>query len=93
MCAAVVRTFQPSGRSRLSPSFLFLGAFLISRASLAITMQLRPRRTAYAFWLGVGVMLTSAYATITKAERPITACPLLLTGIVACVVGMMVVAS
>jgi len=40
----------------------------------------------------VGVVLTSAYAIITRAERPTAARLLLLTGIAACVVGLKVVA-
>ena len=61
-------------------------------AGLAIAMQSIPTGTAYAVWVGVGVVLTSAYAMITKAERPTTARLLLLTGIAACVVGLKVVA-
>jgi quaternary ammonium compound-resistance protein SugE len=38
------------------------------------------------------VVLTSAYAILTNAERPTTARLLLLTGIAACVVGLKVVA-
>jgi quaternary ammonium compound-resistance protein SugE len=56
-------------------------------------MQSIPTGTAYAVWVGVGVVLTSAYAIVTRAERPTAARLLLLTGIAACVVGLKVVAS
>ncbi|TAP41908.1 SMR family transporter [Arthrobacter sp. S39] len=90
--AALHRTFQASGRRRVAPAFLFLLAVLASMAGLAIAMQAIPTGTAYAVWVGVGVVLTSAYAIITRAERPTAARLLLLTGIAACVVGLKVVA-
>ncbi len=90
--AALHRTFQTSGRRWLAPALLFLVSVLASMAGLAIAMQSIPTGTAYAVWVGVGVVLTSAYAIITKAERPTTARLLLLTGIAACVVGLKVVA-
>ncbi|WP_066289351.1 DMT family transporter [Arthrobacter sp. B6] len=90
--AALHRTFQASGRRRLAPGLLFLVAVLASMAGLAIAMQAIPTGTAYAVWVGVGVVLTSAYAIITRTERPTAARLLLLTGIAACVVGLKVVA-
>lgn len=90
--AALHRTFQASGRRRIAPAILFLAAVLASMAGLAIAMQAIPTGTAYAVWVGVGVVLTSAYAIITRAERPTAARLLLLTGIAACVVGLKVVA-
>lgn len=90
--AALYRTFQVSGRRRVAPALLFLAAVLASMAGLAIAMQSIPTGTAYAVWVGVGVVLTSAYAIITRAERPTAARLLLLTGIAACVVGLKVVA-
>jgi quaternary ammonium compound-resistance protein SugE len=90
--AALNQTFQASGRRRVAPALLFLAAVLASMAGLAIAMQSIPTGTAYAVWVGVGVVLTSAYAIITRAERPTAARLLLLTGIAACVVGLKVVA-
>ncbi|MHA7290577.1 DMT family transporter [Arthrobacter sp. MDT3-24] len=90
--AALHRTFQASGRRRLAPALLFLVSVLASMAGLAIAMQSIPTGTAYAVWVGVGVVLTSAYAITIRAERPTTARLLLLTGIAACVVGLKVVA-
>ena len=90
--AALHRTFQASGRRRIAPAILFLAAVLASMAGLAIAMQAIPTGTAYAVWVGVGVVLTSAYAIVTRAEPPTAARLLLLTGIAACVVGLKVVA-
>ncbi|GAC1382227.1 MAG: multidrug efflux SMR transporter [Pseudarthrobacter sp.] len=90
--AALHRTFEVSGRRRIVPVLLFLVSVLASMAGLAIAMQSIPTGTAYAVWVGVGVVLTSTYAIVTKAERPTTARLLLLSGIAACVVGLKVVA-
>ncbi|MBE4718133.1 multidrug efflux SMR transporter [Pseudarthrobacter sp. AB1] len=90
--AALHRTFQSSGRRRVPPALLFLVSAVASMGGLALAMQSIPTGTAYAVWVGVGVVLTSAYAIITKTERPTTARLLLLTGIAACVVGLKVVA-
>ena len=90
--AALHRTFQASGRRRIAPALLFVLAVLASMAGLAIAMQAIPTGTAYAVWVGVGVVLTSAYAIITRAERPTAARLLLLTGLAACVIGLKVVA-
>ena len=90
--AALHRTSQVTGRRRIGPALLFLASVLASMAGLAFAMQTIPTGTAYAVWVGVGVVLTSAYAILTKAERPTTARLLLLTGIAACVVGLKVVA-
>jgi quaternary ammonium compound-resistance protein SugE len=90
--AALHRAFQASGRRRIAPTLLFLLSVLASMAGLAVAMQAIPTGTAYAVWVGVGVVLTSAYAIITRAERPTAARLLLLTGLAACVVGLKVVA-
>ncbi|MGO4473409.1 multidrug efflux SMR transporter [Arthrobacter sp. M-10] len=74
------------------PSAIFLVTVIASTAGLAFAMQSIPTGTAYAVWVGVGVVLTAAYAMITKVERPTAARLLLLAGIGACVVGLKVVA-
>ncbi|ELT42709.1 DMT family transporter [Arthrobacter nitrophenolicus] len=90
--AALHRAFQATGRRRIAPSLLFVVSVAASTAGLAIAMQTIPTGTAYAVWVGVGVVLTSAYAIATKVERPTAARLLLLSGIAACVVGLKVVA-
>ncbi|HKU30076.1 MAG TPA: multidrug efflux SMR transporter [Arthrobacter sp.] len=74
------------------PSAVFVLSLLASTGGLAFAMQSIPTGTAYAVWVGVGVVLTAAYAMVTKVERPTSARLLLLAGIGACVVGLKVVA-
>ena len=90
--ASLHRAFQVSGRQRLAPAALFLVSVAASTGGLAIAMQSIPTGTAYAVWVGVGVVLTSAYAMVTRVERPTAARLLLLSGIAVCVVGLKVVA-
>ena len=90
--AALHRASQSTGRRRIAAGALFLVAVVASTAGLVIAMQSIPTGTAYAVWVGVGVVLTSAYAIVAKVERPTAARLLLLTGIAACVVGLKAVA-
>jgi quaternary ammonium compound-resistance protein SugE len=90
--AALHRAFQASRRRRLAPNLLFLVSVMASTGGLAIAMQSIPTGTAYAVWVGVGVVLTSAYAIVTKVERPTAARIVLLSGIAVCVVGLKMVA-
>ena len=90
--ASLHRAFQASGRQRLAPAALFLVSVAASTGGLAIAMQSIPTGTAYAVWVGVGVVLTSAYAMVTRVERPTAARLLLLSGIAVCVAGLKVVA-
>ncbi|WP_426979493.1 DMT family transporter [Pseudarthrobacter sp. O4] len=90
--AALHRTSQATGRRRLLPALIFLVSILASTGGLAIAMQSIPTGTAYAVWVGVGVVLTSGYAMITKIERATAVRILLLGGIAACVAGLKLVA-
>lgn len=90
--AALHRTAQVTGRRRLVPAFVFLGSVLASTGGLAVAMQSIPTGTAYAVWVGVGVVLTSGYAMIAKVERATAARILLLGGIAASVAGLKLVA-
>jgi quaternary ammonium compound-resistance protein SugE len=90
--AALHRTSRTKGLRRVLPTVIFLVAVIASTGGLAIAMQSIPTGTAYAVWVGVGVVMTSAYAIVTKVERATTARLLLLAGIAACVVGLKVVA-
>ena len=90
--AALHRASQVSGTRRVAPTALFLVAVAASTGGLAVAMQSIPTGTAYAVWVGVGVVLTSAYAMASRVERPTAARLLLLSGIAACVVGLKVVA-
>ncbi|MET3812048.1 SMR family transporter [Arthrobacter sp. UYEF3] len=90
--AALYRTSQVAGRRRIAPGAVFLVSVLASTGGLAIAMQSIPTGTAYAVWVGVGVVLTSGYAMVAKVERATAARILLLTGIAACVAGLKLVA-
>ncbi|NUS36840.1 MAG: QacE family quaternary ammonium compound efflux SMR transporter, partial [Pseudarthrobacter sp.] len=90
--AALHRASRVSGRRRFAPAVLFLAAVAASTGGLAFAMQTIPTGTAYAVWVGVGVVLTSAYAMATGVERPTAVRLLLLSGIAASVVGLKVVA-
>ncbi|MCX2748559.1 multidrug efflux SMR transporter [Arthrobacter sp. MI7-26] len=83
---------RSNGFRKPVPSAIFLVTVIASTAGLAFAMQSIPTGTAYAVWVGVGVVLTAAYAMITKVERPTPARLLLLAGIGVCVVGLKVVA-
>jgi quaternary ammonium compound-resistance protein SugE len=90
--AALHRTSQVSGRRRLAPAAVFLVSVLASTGGLAFAMRSIPTGTAYAVWVGVGVVLTSAYAMATRVEPATTGRILLLGGIVVCVAGLKLVA-
>jgi quaternary ammonium compound-resistance protein SugE len=90
--AALHRTSQATGRRRLVPALVFLISVLASTGGLAVALQSIPTGTGYAVWVGVGVVLTSAYAIITKVERATLSRLLLLGGIAAGVVGLKLVA-
>ena len=90
--AALHRTSQASGRRRLVPGLVFLVSVSASTGGLAVAMQSIPTGTAYAVWVGVGVVLTSGYAMIARVERATAARILLLGGIAASVAGLKLVA-
>jgi len=79
---------ESDGFSRLAPSLIFLVALAASMAGLAYAMRSIPLGTAYAVWVGIGAVLTAAYAMATGAEAVSVAKVLLLGGIVGCVIGL-----
>jgi quaternary ammonium compound-resistance protein SugE len=77
--------------TRWVPSLVFVVALVLSMGGLAYAMRELPVGTAYAVWVGVGAVLTVAWAMATGAE-PVTALKVLfLAGIVGCVIGLKVV--
>ena len=74
--------------SRLVPSLVFLVALVLSMAGLAFAMRDLPVGTSYAVWVGIGAVLTVAYAMATGTESVSVVKVLLLAGIVGCVVGL-----
>ncbi|WP_437583073.1 DMT family transporter [Paramicrobacterium sp. CJ85] len=79
------------GFKKLWPSVLFAVSMCVSMAGLAIAMTSIPTGTAYAVWVGMGAVLTTVWAIVTKQERATVARVILLAGLVACVVGIKVV--
>ena len=82
---------RSEGFSRLGPSVVFLAALVASMAGLAYAMRELPVGTAYVVWVGIGAVLTVAYAAFTGAEAMSLTKLLLLLGIVGCVVGLKVI--
>jgi quaternary ammonium compound-resistance protein SugE len=80
------------GRSRnfrrLWPTVTFFVAMSASMTGLAFAMTAIPVGTAYAVWVGIGAVLTAAYAMVFGGERASLAKVLLLLGIIGCVVGL-----
>ena len=81
---------KSEGLSRLIPSVVFVAALVMSMGGLAYAMRELPLGTSYAVWVGIGAVLTVAYAMITGAESVSAVKLLLLLGIVGCVVGLKV---
>ena len=59
---------KTQGFTRPVPSAVFLAAIIASMAGLAYAMRTLPIGTAYAVWVGIGAVLTVAYAMASGAE-------------------------
>ena len=79
---------RSEGFSRPLPTAVLAVAMTASMAGLAFAMRTLPIGTAYAVWVGIGAVLTAAYAIATGDEPFSVARVLLLAGIVGCVVGL-----
>jgi quaternary ammonium compound-resistance protein SugE len=69
---------------------VFLVALALSMSGLAFAMRDLPVGTSYAVWVAIGAIGTVTYAMATGAESVSFVKIALLTGIVACVVGLKV---
>lgn len=79
---------KSEGFSRVVPTVVFFVACVASMVGLALAMKELPVGTAYAVWVGIGAVLTVAYAMAT-GEEPVSALKVLfLAGIVGCVIGL-----
>lgn len=81
---------RAAGFTRLGPSVVFVVGLVLSMIGLAYAMRSLPTGTAYAVWVGIGAVLTVAYAMATGEEAVTASRIVLLGGIVACVVGLKV---
>jgi quaternary ammonium compound-resistance protein SugE len=82
---------RSEGFTRLVPSLVFFVALAFSMAGLAVAMRTLPTGTSYAVWVGIGAVLTVAYAMLTGEESASLVKVLLMMGIVGCVVGLKLV--
>lgn len=76
------------GFRRPKPSVLFVVAIVVSMLGLAYAMTEIPVGTAYAVWVGIGAVLTAAWAIISGAERATVLRVVLLVCLIGCVVGL-----
>ncbi|MFD3810158.1 DMT family transporter [Rhodococcus sp. NPDC058639] len=82
---------KSDGFTRLWPTVIFGVTVVASMAGLAYAMRTLPVGTSYAVWVGIGAALTVGYAMVTGSESATLVKLLLITGIVACVVGLKLV--
>jgi quaternary ammonium compound-resistance protein SugE len=74
--------------SRPVPSAVFLVALALSMAGLAYAMRELPVGTSYAVWVGIGAVVTVAYAMATGEETVSLLKVVFLAGIVGSVIGL-----
>lgn len=74
--------------SRAVPSVVFFVALTASMAGLAYAMRELPVGTSYAVWVGIGAVLTVAYAMATGDESVSPLKLVFLGGIVGSVIGL-----
>lgn len=74
--------------SRLGPTAIFVVGLVVIMAGLAYAMRELPTGTSYAIWVGIGAVITVAYAMATGAEEVSALKVLFLFGIIGCVIGL-----
>ncbi len=79
---------KSDGFSKLWPTVTFGIAVVLSMVGLAFAMREISTGTAYAVWVGIGAGLTVAYGMFFGDESISVLKVLLLTGLIACVVGL-----
>lgn len=82
---------KSEGFTRLVPSVVFGAALVFSMGGLAVAMRTLPPGTSYAVWVGIGAVLTVAFAMITGAESASLIKGALILGVVGCIVGLKLV--
>ena len=82
---------RSQGFTRLVPTLVFAVAVVASMAGLSYAMRELPVGTSYAVWVGIGAVLTVAYAMLTGGEPVSVAKVVFLAMIVGGVVGLKVV--
>jgi quaternary ammonium compound-resistance protein SugE len=79
---------RSEGFSRPLPVVVFLLGLAGSMLGLAYATRGLPIGTAYAVWVGIGAVLTAAWAMVSGEQSFSVVRVLLLAGIVGCVVGL-----
>jgi quaternary ammonium compound-resistance protein SugE len=79
---------KSEGFSKLVPSVIFFVALVLSMGGLAFAMRDLPVGTSYAVWVGIGAVLTVAYAMAFDGEAISVLKVLFLVGIIGCVLGL-----
>ena len=82
---------KSEGFTRLGPTVIFFLALIASMTGLAYAMRTLPTGTSYAVWVGIGSVLTVAYAMVFGGESASPLKILFLLGIVGSVIGLRVV--
>ena len=79
---------RSDGLSRAVPTVTFGLALVASMLGLAYAMRTLPIGTSYAVWVGIGAVLTAAYAMVSGNEPASLVKGLCLLAIVGGVVGL-----
>ncbi len=79
---------RSNGLTQLGPTVVFVAGLAASMVGLAVAMRHIPVSVAYAVWVGVGAALTVTYAMTTGNEQASVVKVLLLSGIIACTIGL-----
>jgi quaternary ammonium compound-resistance protein SugE len=82
---------RSEGFSRVGPTVVFVVGLLGSMVGLAYAMRDLPVGTAYAVWVGIGAVLTVAYAMATGEEAVSALKVVFLMMIISGVVGLKLV--
>lgn len=81
------------GFTRPVPTIVFGVTVVVSMVGLATAMRTLPPGTSYSVWVGIGAVLTVAYAMVTGAESASVVKVLLMLGLVSCIVGLKAVTN
>lgn len=79
---------RSDGLSRPLSTAVFFVALVLSMAGLAFAMRELPVGTSYAVWVGIGAVLTVAFAMASGDEVVTLAKVVFLIGIVGSVIGL-----
>ena len=82
---------RSDGLTRPAPTLVFFVALALSMGGLARAMRDLPAGTSYAVWVGIGAVLTVAWAMATGTEPVSTLKVVFLLAIVAGITGLKLV--